>query len=311
MLDSLSTLLGPLGAAVLLELSTSAAVFAAAAAASAWSAALVLRLDYERTPGATGAAASTLLGGTREGLRALGRQPDLALLIGLAVSQTFTRGCLNVFTVVIAIDLLELGEPGVGVLSAAVGAGAVAGSLGASLLVSSRSLGGWFGLSVALWGVPLVLIGAFPRQAAALGLFAAIGMANAILNVSGFSLMSRLAPDEILARVFGIFEALVALSVGLGSILTPLMIDLVGLRGALVALGSVCPALAALSWLRLRAVDRTIHTRDEELTYLRAVPMLRPLPMPVMDHLARHLRTRHVPAGAPCSSRETRATAST
>ena len=299
MLDSLSTLIGPLIAAVLLEVGSPATVFAAAAAASAWSGWLVLRLDYEApaNPGDEGKA--TMLADMREGARALAANRDLARLIGLGVSQTFTRGCLNVLTVVVAIDLLDMGEAGVGVLSAAVGVGAIFGSVGASLLVGSHRLGRWFGLSIVLWGLPLVLIGAFPEQAAALGLLAVIGVGNALLDVSGFSLMARLAPNEVLARVFGIFEALIALSIGLGSVVTPVVIDVLDARGALVALGAVCPVLALLSWRRLRGIDDSMEARDEELTRLRAVPMLRPLPVPVMDHLARNLTREEVPAGQP------------
>jgi len=299
MLDSLSTLIGPLIAAVLLEVGSPAAVFAAAAAASAWSGWLVLRLDYEAPahPGDKGKA--TMLADMREGARALAANRDLARLIGLGVSQTFTRGCLNVLTVVVAIDLLDMGEAGVGVLSAAVGVGAIFGSVGASLLVGSHRLGRWFGLSIVLWGLPLVLIGVFPEQAAALGLLAVIGVGNALLDVSGFSLMARLAPNEVLARVFGIFEALIALSIGLGSVITPVVIDVFDARGALVALGAVCPMLALLSWRRLRTIDDSMEARDEELTRLRAVPMLRPLPVPVMDHLARNLTRAQVPAGQP------------
>lgn len=297
MLDSLSTLVGPLIAAVLLEVSTPAAVFAAAAAASVWSALLVVGLRYEAPPRAAAAGRTTIVADVREGMRAVAAHRDVALLIALAGAQTFTRGCLNVLTVVMAIELLDMGEAGVGVLSAAVGAGAVLGSVGASLLVGSRRLGTWFGVSIALWGLPLVLLGAVPEQAAAVALLAVIGVANALLDVAGFSLLARLAPDEVLARVFGLFEAIVALSIGLGSILTPVVIGLVDVRGALVVLGSICPALAAYSWLRLRRIDDAMLRRDEELGRLRAVPMLRPLPVPVMDHLARYLTRSHVPAG--------------
>jgi MFS family permease len=297
MLDSLSTLIGPLIAAVLLTVGSPATVFVAAAAASLGSALLVRRLEYEAPPQEPRVGHPTFFADVTEGFRALAAHRDLALLIGLGVSQTFTRGCLNVLSVVMAIELLDMGEAGVGVLSAAVGAGAVIGSLGASLLVGSRRLSAWFGVSIALWGLPLVLIGAVPEQATALGLLAIIGLANALLDVSGFSVMARLAPDEVLARVFGIFEALIALAIGLGSILTPIEIEAVGLRGALFVLGSVCPALAALCWLRLRAIDRSMQQRDDELAHLRAVPMLQSLPVPVMDRLARGLIPAHVPAG--------------
>ena len=67
-----------------------------------------------------------------EGTRTMVRNSDLALLNGLDIAQTFTRGALTVFVVVVALDLLRIGEPGVGTLTAAVGAGAVIGSLAAS-----------------------------------------------------------------------------------------------------------------------------------------------------------------------------------
>ena len=104
-----------------------------------------------------------------EGIRAVAGTGDIALIMGLAVAQTFTRGALTVLTVVVAIDLLGTGEPGVGILTAAIGAGAVLGSLGASLLVGTRRLGAWYAVGVALWGVPVTLIGVFPQQARGAG----------------------------------------------------------------------------------------------------------------------------------------------
>ena len=62
------------------------------------------------------------------------------VLIGLGLAQTMTRGFLTVFVVVIPIDLLHMGEPGVGLLTAAVGAGAVASSLGAVMFVPGTRL---------------------------------------------------------------------------------------------------------------------------------------------------------------------------
>ena len=48
-----------------------------------------------------------------EGLRPpSGGNRDLLLLLGLAAAQTVTRGALTVFSVVVAIDLLDTGEAG-------------------------------------------------------------------------------------------------------------------------------------------------------------------------------------------------------
>ena len=158
-----------------------------------------------------------------EGIRTIVRNRDLALLIGLDIAQTFTRGALTVFVVVVALDLLRIGEPGVGTLTAAVGAGAVIGSLAASLLVGSRRLARWFGIGIALWGLPIALIPLFPREATALILLACVGFGNALVDVGLYTLLARLAPDAVLARLFGLKESLVSLSVGLGAVFASLL----------------------------------------------------------------------------------------
>jgi predicted MFS family arabinose efflux permease len=296
LLDSAATLLGPLLAAVLLKFTDVAVVFGVASAASLAAAALVLRLRYDAPP-RPAAPPGRLLADAAEGVRAIVRSRDLALLTGLGMAQTFTRGALTVFTVVVALDLLRTGEPGVATLTAAIGVGAVIGSLCASLLVGSQRLAQWFGIGVALWGLPIALIPLFPRQATAFTLLACVGMGNALVDVGLFTLMARLAPDDVLARVFGLLESLVALSVGLGAIVASLVIDLTSVRVALVAVGAVCPILAAAAWRRLRHLDRDIGVLDEEIELLHGVPMLKPLPLPAIEQLARGLESVHVPAG--------------
>ena len=102
-----------------------------------------------------------MLADVAEGVRAIVGNRDLGMFTGLGMAQTFTRGALTVFIVVVALDLLHTGEPGVGTLTGAIGAGAVLGSRIASLLVGSRRLAQWFGIGVALWGLPIALIPLF------------------------------------------------------------------------------------------------------------------------------------------------------
>lgn len=298
MLDSLATLVGPVLAAVLLDVSGVTAAIAAAAGASLWSAVLMLRVRYVPTPRAPARTAPRVSVELAEGVRAVSRSRDLRLLVGLAAVQTFSRGTLTVFSVVVAIDLLGTGEAGVGALTGAVGAGAVIGSFAASLLVGTRRLARWFGVGVALWGLPLALVGCFPSEAPALVLLACIGVGNALVDVGLFTLMARLAPEAVLARVFGLLESVVALAVGAGAVLTPLAISLLGLRGALVALGLLGPLLVAVSWPGLRRLDRVMVVRDRELELLSAVPMLRPLSLPAVEQLARGLEPVVVATGA-------------
>ncbi len=297
LLDSAATLVGPLLAAVLLELTNASVVFAVAAAASLWAAALLLHLKYDAPPRPSAPRRPQLAKEAAEGLRAVVRNGDLALVIGLVGVQTFTRGGLTVFSVVVAIELLGTGESGVGSLMTAVGVGAVLGSLAASLLVGTRRLGSWFAVGVTLWGLPFVLIGLFPSQPAALTLLALVGVGNALIDVAGFTLVGRLAPDEVLGRVFGVLESLAAVSVGVGAVATAWLVEVSGTRTALVVVGAVGPVLALAAWWRLARLDRTVTVRDADLELLRRVPMLQVLPLPSIEQLARGLEPVSVPAG--------------
>jgi MFS family permease len=297
LLDSAATLVGPLLAAVLLQFTSVTVVFAVAAGASFWAALLLLRLRYYAPPRPSAPTETRLLNEAIEGIRAVTRNRDLALIIGLAAAQTLTRGALTVFTVVVAIDLLGTGEAGVGTLTAAIGAGAVLGSLAASLLVDTRRLGAWFAVGVALWGLPVMLIGVFPEEAAALLLLACVGVGNALIDLGGFTLLARIAPDDVLARVFGVLESLVALAIGVGAIVTSLVIELIGIRSALVIVGLLCPIAAVASWRRLRGMDRSIDVRDRDIGLLQAVDMLNALPLPSIEQLARGLEPVVVSAG--------------
>jgi MFS family permease len=297
LLDSVSTFLGPLAAALLLELSGPASVFMTSALLSLGSAALLFRLSYVAPPRGRRQPLRRIAHEAVEGFRALARYRDAGLLIGLALAQSLTQGFLYVFVVALALEQLGMGAAGVGLLVAALGAGAVASSLGASAFVTGRRLAALEGIGVILWGLPLTLSGALPYEPVVLGLMCVIGVGNALVDIGLHTLPARLVPEELLARVFGVKASLTALSIAIGSIITPFAIDLLGIRGALTLLGLVAPALAALAWRRLQAIDAKIAHRDDEIAVLNRIAMFRPLPMPAIDELASQVDKVEVAAG--------------
>jgi hypothetical protein len=107
-----------------------------------------------------------------------------------------------------------------------------------------------------------------------------------------------MVPDAVLARVYGLLESLIALAVAAGALLAPPAIDLLGIERALVAFGLITPACVALAWSRLTRIDRGLGVRADDIGVLRKVPMLRPLPVPVIEQLARNLGRIELPAGA-------------
>ena len=284
MLDSLSTLGGPLAAAALLAASGPASVFAVCAAASLFAGLVVVGLPYDAPPRAAdpdGAPGRAVL----QGFATIARDRGLTLITGLGLVQTFTRGCLTVFTVVVAIDLLDTGDPGVGVLNAAIGGGGVLGSIFAFRLARRGGLAGWFGLGIALFGAPLALVGVLPDQVAAVLLLGVVGIGNALIDVGGFTLLARLTDESVLARMFAGFEAILTLGFAVGGLLSPLLIDAFGVRGALVAVGVLAPVAVLISWPALRRLNAGMQVRDADIEMLREVGTLGVLPASTIEQL--------------------------
>lgn len=284
LLDSSATLAGPAVAAVLLAVSGPAAVFAACAGASLLGGLVVVGLSYDSPPRseATTAGGRELL----RGFTVIATDRRLALITALGVVQTFTRGCLTVFIVVVAINLLRTGNPGVGVLTAAVGAGGMLGSLLAFGLVGRGRLALWFGVGVGLFGAPLVVVGAVPEPAPTLLLLGLIGIGNAFIDVGGFTLLARMTDETVLARMFAAFEAILTLGVALGALVAPQVIDLIGVRPALIVIGLLAPLAVATGWPALRRIDASVRVRDADVATLRSIDMLGVLPLATIEQLA-------------------------
>jgi MFS family permease len=296
MLDAIAALAGPLVATVLLTTSGLASVFAVCAVASLVAGLVVLALPYDLPPRAPRPART---GGRAvlQGFSTISAEPGILLITGLGVAQTFTRGCLSVFSVVVAIELLDIGEGGVGILNAALGAGAVLGSFLTFGLVRRGGLAAWFGLGIALWGVPLVLLGVVPEIPAAIALFAVVGIGNAFIDVGGFTMLARLADESVLARMFAAFEAILTVGIAVGALLTPLMLDILGIRLALVAVGLVTPLAVVGGWAALRRLDARLRVRDADIELLHHVPMLRVLPQATIEQLAAALDHAEIAPG--------------
>jgi len=145
--------------------------------------------------------------------------------------------------------------------------------------------------------VPIALIGVWPHEAPALVLLAVLGVGNTLVDVAALTLLQRAAPDEVLARVFGVIESLLVGAVGLGAILAPLLVSLFGIRGALIATGALLPVLTVLSWRRLVRIDSEVTVPVRELGLLRGLPMFAPLSGATLEHLAGSLRGLRVRAG--------------
>jgi MFS family permease len=220
------------------------------------------------------------------GLRALRDYPSAGLVVGLFTSQVVVRGLLNVLVVIAVVDLLRIGQEGVGYLNSAIGAGGLIGALAAVSLVGRTRMAPSFTAGLVLWGTPILLIGLIPVAGPAVVFLAILGLGNAVLDVSGFTLLQRTVPNAVRGRVFGVLEAAVMLGTGFGSVLAPPLVLVVGSRGALIVTGALLPVLAVVTWRWVSRADERGVIPGRQLALLRGVPMLAPLPMTVLEQVA-------------------------
>jgi MFS family permease len=297
LIENVGTLVGPLLGGVVTATADPGVVFLASAGACVLAAIAVGRM---RTEGEAlrdrGRPSEGLAGEAFGGFAALSRLREARLIVFLVLVQTLTRGALNVIIVVAALTLLGMGESGVGLLTAAIGAGGLVGSV-ASFRLIGRRLAVPFGIGLILWGLPIAAIAARPRPGVALGFLALLGAGNALVDVAGFTLLQRLVPDQVLSRVLGLMFGLAMATIGLGSIAFPPLIDAIGIRAAMAVTGAILPVVTALGWGRLVRVDRTAPPPKRGLSVLRNVPMFAPLSVAAMDHLAGHLLPETVSEG--------------
>ena len=236
-----------------------------------------------------GVAAGTIARELREGVAAVASNRPVRLVVGLFGSQALVRGVLSVLLVVIAIDLLGLGEPGVGLLTAAFGVGGLIGAVAGIGLVGRGGLGRPFQLALAGWGLPLVLIGLWPDTVVAIVCLAFSGFANSLLDVSGFTSMQEHTDDRVIGRVFGLFELVVIGAVALGSLLGPARhrpdrdkVD--GRRGRRAARRSRAACHAPLGRL-----DEGTEVRAADVELLQRTSIFGPLPYVTLRRLAASL----------------------
>ncbi len=294
--ESLGTFAGPLVAGLLVARAGAAPAAAAAAVTGVVAAAIVLAVripDAARLPPRDRASGVPLVAGVRE---LVARPPAGVVMLSFLV-QTAVRGALTTFLAILAIESLGLGNAGVGLLGSAVGLGGIVGALLALAAGTGRRLAPLFALALVAWGTPIAVIGFLPFTAVALLALTVVGIGNALLDVTGLTLLQRGTTNRSRAPVFAVLEVAASAGVSIGGVLASLLIAGLGTRPALVLVGLSLPLVAVIGWRWVRRLDAEGVVPEHQAALLRGITLFAPLPLAALERVATGMRPAAFSAG--------------
>jgi MFS family permease len=285
--EGIGAFVGPFAAGILMGFGFPTVAAALAAVTFLITAAITAGLKFEQAGDASGGM-TRKAGGLHlgAGLRALRRRPVLGWSMLGTYGQVLTRGLLNAMIVVATIQLLGMGQSGLGLLSAALGLGGLIGALLALSSSRSEQLVQTETAALIFWGLPIAIIGVFPFSTAALLAMIVIGVANATYDVALFTIFQRGCANEERAPVLSVLEAVIGLGAITGSLLAPVLLIVLGPRIALLVGGAILPVMALIIYWRVGHVGRITVVDEKLVDLLRRVPAFVELPLTAVERLA-------------------------
>ena len=295
--EGLGTFAGPLVAGIAIALAQPGIGAVLVALTFLGTAVVVLGLRFEQHEDARGGAAGLEGVRLREGLRALRRRPVVGWSMLGVFTQVMTRALLGPLAVVAAIELLQMGEPGVGLLNAALGLGGLFGAIFAIGATRADSLIRTQSIALFFWGAPIALIGLVPNPAVGLTAMVVVGLANAVYDVAIFTIFQRGTTNAERSPVFAVFEGAVGFGAVTGSLLAPALLVVLGPREALIVSGSILPVVSLVIFARLRRADRVSVVDEPLVQLLRGVRVFAELPLTAIERLTSGLEPVEFEAG--------------
>jgi MFS family permease len=304
-IESLAFFIGPALGALLLGFTTVQVVFLVNVVTFLWSMSMVAgvhapaRQEEDSPDGADHDAEQAVpgfLSETSAGFRTIGGDRGLLVVTIAASVQTLIAGASAVFVVVMAAEVLGTGARGVGFLDSVFGIGSILGGVVAISRASRGRLGSDLAVGVALWSLPLMLVTLWPSPATCFAAMVLLGLGNPLVDVSLDTIVQRLAPDEVLGRVFGALEACFISTMALGALVMPFLIDWLELRWALLAIAVPVGLTALLGLPEMRRLDTRLVS-PAKLPLLRGIDIFAPLAPGALESLARGLTEIRFSAG--------------
>jgi MFS family permease len=292
MIESVCVLLGPLVATAFfaigawLDLSGPGLVYGGLAALLGIGALLLAGINTRASAPDPDEARPALTRELGAGFRYMWSDPRPRVLVTLLGIGTFVLGFIDILIVVLAIDVLEIGQTGVGALNAALGIGGIVGAATAVVAGTQERLFPTFRAGSVVYGIPLAAIGAVPPLAPLL--LAASGVGYVQVDVTGRTMLQRLIPDQKLTRSLGVLESAYMGAEGLGAFVGALLVASIGPEWTIVIAGVLLPLTGFALRKQVRAVDVGARVPADDLELLRSTALFEALPPSALERLARN-----------------------
>ena len=295
---SVGLVAAPACAGLILGISTPGAVYAAGAICVALAGVLVVPLrDLVPPLARDDATEAGTVGQLVEGARALTRSHAPREVVLVLVATFLMVGAFDVLAVVLAVGSLHIGGSGAGYLTATHGVGAVVGAVASFALVARARLVPVMLAAALIAGIAFLTLALETTLLVAFAVAAVAGVSRSMLEVTGQTLLQRVTPTALLARVFAFKEGLAMAAWGVGSIAVPAVIAVTSKSGALIFAGAVVPLLMLLRLRPLIAVDAAVTVPAVTVALLRSMHVFRAMPVPALEGVAHGATNLSVPAG--------------
>jgi hypothetical protein len=219
------------------------------------------------------------------------------MIAGVLTSQALLIGAMDVLFVVLAFDVLALGQSGSGILTALFGVGGLIAVFVTLGLVGRRRLAPSILSAVGVTGVSIAAIAVWPSIWAAVPLIIVSNIGRSVFDVSARTLLQRTGSPAVLGRIFGLVEGVDMLGLALGSLLVPLLVALGGTTAAIVGVAAIMPLVTLAFLPAILRADASATVPIVQIGLLRATDLFRPLPPPELEGVARAMELSQMRAG--------------
>jgi len=165
----------------------------------------------------------------------------ITLLVGISSLFGFSYAVLMP---AFAVDVLQVGEAGLGGLNAAVGIGALVGSLVVASLTRSRNKGLQLTIGSLVFPIAIIAFALNRSFTAALGILVVVGFAFMSQNATSNTLIQGVVPDALRGRVMSVYSFMFFGTAPLGSLLAGSLAQALGPATAVMICEGVALAFA-------------------------------------------------------------------